>query len=205
MNQSKNTKQQILEAALKEFAAHGYGGARMEKIARRARINKAMLFYYYSSKPLLYQAAIKQSFSKLLPFMAKILTPLLTPKRFLEMVPQFHFQFLRKNRDLVKILSFDMLHDHQNVGPIIKEILDAMPSPGFQLLQELVQKWYQKGLITEADPMNFITNVISLTIFSLIAGPVIKTAFRDTPISEDEFFQKRVNSITNLLKRGMLA
>ena len=130
MTKSKNTKQHILDAALKEFATHGYAGARMEKIAQQANINKAMLFYYYSSKSQLYQTAIKQSFSKILPFMAKVFTPLLTPKRFLEMVPKFHFQFLRKNRDLVKILSFDMLHDHKNVGPIIKEMLDELPNPG---------------------------------------------------------------------------
>jgi AcrR family transcriptional regulator len=205
MTKSKNTKQHILSAALKEFANHGFAGARMEKIARRANINKAMLFYYYSSKRLLYQAAIKQSFSKLLPYMAKIFTPLLTPKRFLEMVPKLHFQFLRKNRDLVKILSFDMLHDHQNVGSIIKETLDELPVTGVQLLQQLVNKWYKKGLITEPDPMNFITNIISLTIFSLIAGPVLQSAFREKPLDEEAYFQHRTKSITNLLKRGMLS
>ena len=97
-----------------------------------------------------------------------------------------------------------MLHDHKNVGPIIKEMLDELPNPGFQLLQKLVDKWYKKGLITEPDPMNFITNVISLTVFTLIAGPVLQTAFREEPMSEDEFFQHRIKSITNLLKMGML-
>ena len=204
MKKSKNTKEQILAAALKEFATHGYAGARMEKIARRANINKAMLFYYFSSKTLLYQAAIKKSFSKILPIIAKLFTPLLTPSRFLEMVPKIHMQFMRKNKDLIKILSFDMLHNHEHVGPIIKEMLNEPPIQGFQLLQKLVDKWYKKGLITEPDPMNFITNVISLTIFTLIAGPLLQTALKDQPMPEDEFFQHRIKSITNLLKRGML-
>jgi TetR/AcrR family transcriptional regulator len=61
------TKQKILNAALKEFATLGYAGARMEKIARRAEINKAMLFYYFSSKDNLYQEVLKHVLKKIFP------------------------------------------------------------------------------------------------------------------------------------------
>ena len=45
----------ILEAATGEFAERGYDGARIEAIARRAGVNKALLYYYFPSKGELYR------------------------------------------------------------------------------------------------------------------------------------------------------
>jgi len=50
MSKSENSKYKILKAARKVFAEKGYDGARVDEIAREAGINKAMLYYYFSSK-----------------------------------------------------------------------------------------------------------------------------------------------------------
>ncbi|MFH2114858.1 MAG: helix-turn-helix domain-containing protein [Spirochaetota bacterium] len=44
------TKQRILEAAAQVFAESGYNGARVDEIARRAGVNKALIYYYYDNK-----------------------------------------------------------------------------------------------------------------------------------------------------------
>lgn len=54
-----STKEKIIEAAYKEFAEKGFDGARMQKIAERAKINKAMLHYYYKDKETLYETVIE--------------------------------------------------------------------------------------------------------------------------------------------------
>jgi TetR/AcrR family transcriptional regulator len=48
----------ILGAARSEFAEAGYSGSRVERIARRAGVNKQLIFYYYGSKAGLYQAVL---------------------------------------------------------------------------------------------------------------------------------------------------
>jgi len=48
----------ILEAATAEFAARGYDGARIEAIARRAGVNKALLYYYFPNKGELYRRLV---------------------------------------------------------------------------------------------------------------------------------------------------
>jgi TetR/AcrR family transcriptional regulator len=55
---------QILEAAALEFSERGYAGARVDRIARRARVNKAMLYYHFGSKQALYRALLRQIFSR---------------------------------------------------------------------------------------------------------------------------------------------
>ena len=53
----------ILAAAALEFAERGFAGARVDRIARRARINKAMLYYHFRSKQGLYHALLRQMFA----------------------------------------------------------------------------------------------------------------------------------------------
>jgi TetR/AcrR family transcriptional regulator len=56
------TKAAIVAAALEEFAELGLAGARIDKIARAARVNKALLYYYFESKEHLYQGVVEQMF-----------------------------------------------------------------------------------------------------------------------------------------------
>ena len=52
----------ILAAAALEFSERGYAGARVDRIARRARVNKAMLYYHFSSKQGLYRTLLRNTF-----------------------------------------------------------------------------------------------------------------------------------------------
>ncbi len=52
----------ILAAAAAEFSERGYAGARVDRIARRARVNKAMLYYHFASKQRLYRTLLRQTF-----------------------------------------------------------------------------------------------------------------------------------------------
>jgi len=57
------TRERIMGAAQKEFAASGFSGARTDAIARRARVNERMIFYCFDSKESLYRAVLAQKLS----------------------------------------------------------------------------------------------------------------------------------------------
>src|SRR5205085_2530910 len=77
---------QILDAAALEFAERGYAGARVDRIARRARVNKAMLYYHFGSKQSLYRALLRQIFSHAADRLQQIAsTPL--PAYFMMLAP----------------------------------------------------------------------------------------------------------------------
>jgi AcrR family transcriptional regulator len=50
------TRQRLLDAAADEFAARGIAGARVDRIARAARSNKAQIYHYFGSKDALFEA-----------------------------------------------------------------------------------------------------------------------------------------------------
>lgn len=59
---AERTSKAILAAATKEFAERGYGGARVDAIAARAKINKRMLYHYFGGKDALYVAVLEGSY-----------------------------------------------------------------------------------------------------------------------------------------------
>ena len=52
----------VFTAAAAEFSEHGYDAARVDRIATRARVNKAMLYYHYGSKQALYLVVLRDMF-----------------------------------------------------------------------------------------------------------------------------------------------
>lgn len=53
------TRRRLIEAAVKEFARHGIAGARVDRIAKAAKSNKAQIYHYFGSKEALFDAAFK--------------------------------------------------------------------------------------------------------------------------------------------------
>src|SRR5258708_1710289 len=55
------TRRKIVEAAKLEFAARGFAGARIEGVARRAKLAKQLLYHYFASKEALFDEILEQT------------------------------------------------------------------------------------------------------------------------------------------------
>ncbi len=96
-------KEKILEASLEEFAQKGFDGARVDRIAGNAGVNKALIYYYFKSKEGLYAAVIEYLFLKAMP--AKLEMPGASVREnFLHLLAQFLI-FLHENPYFVKIMD----------------------------------------------------------------------------------------------------
>ena len=56
------TRQRLFAAAAAEFAARGFAGAKVDRIAHAARANKAMLYYHFQSKAGIYAEILHDMF-----------------------------------------------------------------------------------------------------------------------------------------------
>lgn len=68
-------RQRILDAASSAFAENGFGGARVDEIARRAGVNKALLYYHVGNKQTLYTAVLMRNFDRVEAALAAAMTP----------------------------------------------------------------------------------------------------------------------------------
>jgi TetR/AcrR family transcriptional regulator len=61
-DRSAASRQRLVKAAAAEFAARGFAGANVDRIARAARVNKAMIYYHFTSKAALYREILRDMF-----------------------------------------------------------------------------------------------------------------------------------------------
>jgi AcrR family transcriptional regulator len=104
------SRARIFEAAAAEFAAHGFAGAKVDRIAARARANKAMIYYHFASKAGLYRAVVGDMFAATASAVRELPASGLSPEdqidRFIEIVaregqarPHFPRLWLRELAD----------------------------------------------------------------------------------------------------------
>jgi len=202
--ESLSSKDVILAAARREFAGHGFSGARVETIARAADCNKAMLFYYFSSKEKLYQAVLARALGEIFAEIGRVVREQLTPEIFMERFPEIYIHFLARNPDLPRILVFDLIHNPQNISRAMVEIFRENASFMPQRLLGMIRTWHEQGLISEEDPLHFMLNVISLSIFSFVGRPMVEAISGIKISDDDEFYRVRIRSVVHILKKGML-
>jgi AcrR family transcriptional regulator len=95
-------------AARDEFAKRGFAGARVDQIARRAGVNKQLLFYYYHSKRGLFQAVLSQSAGELEGALATLAVPPgggSGPLERLRITLAAQFEFLARHPDVVALIG----------------------------------------------------------------------------------------------------
>lgn len=63
VDQKRDSRRLILSAAREEFGQHGFAGGRVDRIARRAGVNKQLLFYYFGSKAGLFRSVLESASS----------------------------------------------------------------------------------------------------------------------------------------------
>ena len=61
-DRSAASRDRLVKAAAAEFAARGFAGASIDRIARAARVNKAMIYYHFASKAALYREILRDMF-----------------------------------------------------------------------------------------------------------------------------------------------
>ena len=87
------TVEKIIKAAQREFAQYGFEGARVDRIAQKARINKAMIYYHFKSKENLYETLLSKVYTTIFPRITDKIPDNIGPKEKLEANYQYVYRF----------------------------------------------------------------------------------------------------------------
>lgn len=167
------TREAILKAAIDEFAMRGFAGARTENIAAAAKVNKAMLHYYYHDKETLYHAVLDSLYGSLGE--ADDLIEKLS-NADLNSVQHIHI-FLKviiakhgdpKNKSFRCILAWELASGQNNLKRIAQKYL----VPRMTHLSEVIQQGIKDGELECRNP--------SLAVYSMISQVVFYYMHRET-------------------------
>lgn len=165
-----HTRDKIFRAATQVFEEKGYSGARMQEIADKAGINKALLHYYFRSKDQLFMAVFQVLISKMFE---KIFATFRADLSFKEKIKLFldqHIDFLIKNPKLPLFLLNEM-----SVNPsVVDGVRETLK---YGELRDLIYEKHAKELkgygIKKSDMPQLMITVVSMSIFPYAARDMI--------------------------------
>ncbi|MBK6995094.1 MAG: TetR/AcrR family transcriptional regulator [Lewinellaceae bacterium] len=170
MEESLTTEQKIIEAAEGVFLTEGYAGARMQQIADRAGINKAMLHYYFRSKDKLFELVFRHKMKQFVPQIALTLQD--DQLSFLDKLDRFvmaYLEMLRKNPSLPLFILSTM-----NRNP---DLMVHFKIEVGQMVVQVMKDEISKGKIRPVDPHQFMLTLVGMCIFPFLARPVFMGIF----------------------------
>jgi TetR/AcrR family transcriptional regulator len=164
------TEEKILEAAKNIFLAKGLDGARMQDIADEARINKAMLHYYFRSKDKLFEQIFTEVAGHFLP---RIITILESEKTVFEKIERFCSEYISQVIETPYVPIFILNEINKQPETFLKKVLNIRKPPVEAFLKQL-DKEARRGIIKRIDPLQLLLNILSLCIFPFVARPMIQ-------------------------------
>ena len=175
----RQSRARILEAALKEFAAKGFDGARVDAIARRARINKRMLYHYFGDKEGLFREVLRRKMADRAAWLAS------APEDLVESLP-YWFRLACRDPEWVRLLEWEALQ--RGEGAIIDE--SHRQRSFSDALQRMRQMQASGRLGSELDPGQFLLSMMALTAYPL-AFPQVARLATGLAVSNPKFQAQR--------------
>ncbi len=198
-SQKDNTEEKIIDAATDVFVQKGMDGARMQEIANRAGINKALLHYYFRSKEKLFDAIFNKLVGIAFPRIGQILQSELPITEKIEQVIDTYIDLLLKHPFLPAFIIKEMNRDASLFFNFI-ERKGFSPEPIFNMLREAMDK----GLIRKMKPEHLIVNVIGLCVFPFAARPMVRhVAFRGDDEAMKQFLEERKHEVKQFVLRAI--
>jgi TetR/AcrR family transcriptional regulator len=168
--QKDSTEQRIFDAAHEIFVQKGLDGAKMQEIADKAGINKALLHYYYRSKEKLYEMVARAVLSRNVPLLRKIIEGNLPLEDKIRAFIGQYIDIIAANHFLPLFIISEM---NKHPDRFIDQILPKeFPKP--ELFFQQVEEAVQKGQIRPVDPKHLVVNIVSMCIFPFIAKPMLR-------------------------------
>jgi AcrR family transcriptional regulator len=175
----QQTQQRILEAALQEFSAKGFAGARVDVIARRARINKRMLYHYFGDKEGLFREVLRRKIAERAAWLAN------APEEPAERLPAW-FQLACRDREWVQLLEWEALQWGEK-----KVIDEERRQENIARAVERVRQQQARGLLDpDLDAGQFLLSMMALTAYPM-AFPQLARLATGLSVSDEKFQKQR--------------
>ena len=186
-----STEEKILEAAKNVFVVKGMDGARMQEIADKAGINKALLHYYFRSKERLFEAIFSEIIKFAFPKITKIISSDEPIASKIEQVIDAYISLLIKHPFIPGFIIKELNRDPSG---LFKLIVKFGLNP--QVIVDQIEATMDRGEIIRMDPRHLAINIISMCVFPFAARPILSfVIFKDDQEALNAFYAERADVI----------
>jgi TetR/AcrR family transcriptional regulator len=181
----ERARQAILKAASLEFAQEGVAGARMDHIARVARVNKALIYYYFRDKEELLGAVLEQVFSGLAERIHAVMDRDLPVREKVLAYAAAHFDYIAASPLNPRLVQREMMRAGRQGSPHIRRIVERYLRPILARLAELLRAGMESGDFRRVDPMHFVFSIVAMNVFYFSSAPVLALMGKSDPLAPE--------------------
>lgn len=177
-------RRRILEAAKKEFAGHGIGGARVDRIAKAAGANKRMLYYHVGKKDELYLAVLEGAYEQIRIEERGLDLEHLDPPEAIERLIGFTWNYFIRNPEFLALLNTE----NQARARYLKRStrIKSMHSPFVEMISTVVTRGVASGDFRIAmDPVQLYISIAALSFFYLSNSATLGVIFGRDLLKKD--------------------
>jgi TetR/AcrR family transcriptional regulator len=188
------TRARIVRAAHHEFAMRGLEGARIDEIARRADINKQLLYHYFGGKEALYLHVLEESYDRFRAKDERLDVEALGPAQIIENLVGFIFDGTLEDLDFVSLLRDENMHQArhlkkskrvQDIHARVIEIISAALRRGEK------QRIFRRGV----DPLQFFLSMVGVVYFCFSNAHTLSVVFERDFLAPADLKQRRRHCI----------
>ncbi len=162
----ERTRARILEAAKAEFAAHGLGGARVDRIAAVAHANKRMLYYYFGNKDDLFIAVLEEAYADIRAAEVALHLTQIDPPEAIRRLIAFTWEYYLEHPEFLTLLNSANLHKARHLEQSLK--VRSMHSPFVAMIDEILERGRKSGVFRAGvDPVQLYISIAGLSYFYL--------------------------------------
>ncbi len=202
MNFTGETEQKIIRAATEVFLHRGKDGARMQEIADRAGINKALLHYYFRSKDRLYQkvfeTTVKSVFDEFLDAILETEDPVLFIKGFIEN----YIDALSRRPEMIRFIIWEIDQGGEQIGRMIQSIFSERGFSEIPIPLK-IQQAIGRGQIRQVDPIQLTLSLIGMCLHPFLAERILEKLFQEISVTSPGFLEARKKEVFDLVWKGI--
>jgi TetR/AcrR family transcriptional regulator len=189
--QPEESRAAILQAAAHEFAEHGIAGARTDAIAREARVNKALLYYYFKDKETLYGAVLDDAFSGLRTTVFRALDSDLPPREKILDYVGTYFDYVASHQLYPRLMQREMMRAREGHSQHIEKVVKNYIQPIFVRLSEVIREGIKTGAFRDVDPAHFVPSMVSMIVFYFSSAPMMQKIVGFDPLAPERIAARR--------------
>lgn len=163
---AERTRIAALRAAVEEFAERGLAGARVDKIARRAGVNKQALYYHYGSKEALFQAALESGYAQFQPQLREWIARDVSPVAAMRNLVGLIFDHVHAQRKHSILISDENRYRGKHLTREFRERVRNAVAPMLGAIGAALARGQRDGMFSRAvSPTQLHLTIIGMSMF----------------------------------------
>lgn len=198
-NNEDSTKDKILNTALMEFAKYGKAGARVDRIAEAAEVNKAMIYYHFKSKDNLYYEVLSHHIGEVADKLLERVSGFKSLEEVIGGMVEVHLNFFKTSY----FKQFILRELAEENSPVIKMVTDKISQSGVpNIVYNKLLSEAESGRVRNINVKQAMASLIAMNLGVLILAPIMSRIMNITDFQG--FLGNRKEAVVDLFLNGVL-